>query len=586
MEDGARSIAAELGRAWVGALAGPALPLGLVLGALAVLAVRRQVRATWAWAAVLPLGLALAWRQASVVDDAFISFRYAAHLLAGDGLVYNVAERVEGYTNLLWTVLVAAGTAVTGAELPLVALALGGAAYVANVAVCARFGRALAGDGAHLPLAAALLAVQYTFTSFATTGLETGAAALAVQLGALALVTGRPLAAGLGFTVATLLRPDQLLFWLAGGVVLGRDLRAWRWYAAPLALLAASELWRVTYYGDWLPNTLYAKASGLYGSQGLVYAAEHHLGGHLWLVLAVALAGAFVPPRSEAERRLRRFALAAIPLVELYVLALGGDFMAGRFYVSLWPIALLGAEGAAHALAASPRGWAAGLVLGATLRGGSLVPPHTIRWYLADEGTVYPLVGLSPVEVDHSHWRTGRFLHDHLTARGRTPLLATGNIGMVGYYSELPLIDLHGLTDRAVARTPVAVRGHPGHEKWATSEYLRARGVLLGHSPRLCAGSRFREWTTVTIDGWPSSWPLCLVRWDRELAQDLRRAGFTVPSVEVALTRYVDALDERPPAQVAADLAWFDDFVFAGRPDPRRDRIVAWLAQSAGTAPD
>jgi hypothetical protein len=51
--------------------------------------------------------LALAWLS----DDAFISFRYAAHLLRGDGLVYNVGERVEGYTNLLWTLLLAGAMA-------------------------------------------------------------------------------------------------------------------------------------------------------------------------------------------------------------------------------------------------------------------------------------------------------------------------------------------------------------------------------------------------------------------------------------------------------------------------------------------
>ena len=38
-------------------------------------------------------------------DDAFISFRYAENLAEGHGLVYNVGERVEGFTNLSWTLL-------------------------------------------------------------------------------------------------------------------------------------------------------------------------------------------------------------------------------------------------------------------------------------------------------------------------------------------------------------------------------------------------------------------------------------------------------------------------------------------------
>ncbi len=42
---------------------------------------------------------ALAWRNRFVQDDAFISFRYARHLVEGHGLVWNPGERVEGYTN-------------------------------------------------------------------------------------------------------------------------------------------------------------------------------------------------------------------------------------------------------------------------------------------------------------------------------------------------------------------------------------------------------------------------------------------------------------------------------------------------------
>ena len=36
-------------------------------------------------------------------DDAFISFRYAQNLWEGHGLVFNSGEKVEGITNLLWT---------------------------------------------------------------------------------------------------------------------------------------------------------------------------------------------------------------------------------------------------------------------------------------------------------------------------------------------------------------------------------------------------------------------------------------------------------------------------------------------------
>ena len=59
-----------------------------------------------------------------VSDDAFISLRYAANLLAGHGLVFNPGERVEGFTSPLWTLLLA-GFGACGFDLLEAARALG-----------------------------------------------------------------------------------------------------------------------------------------------------------------------------------------------------------------------------------------------------------------------------------------------------------------------------------------------------------------------------------------------------------------------------------------------------------------------------
>jgi hypothetical protein len=40
-----------------------------------------------------------------IQDDAYTSFRYARNLAEGNGLVFNVTERVEGYTNFLWVII-------------------------------------------------------------------------------------------------------------------------------------------------------------------------------------------------------------------------------------------------------------------------------------------------------------------------------------------------------------------------------------------------------------------------------------------------------------------------------------------------
>src|SRR5262245_49425496 len=52
-----------------------------------------------------------AWNVSDRIDDAFIAYRYSDNLVHGHGLVYNVGDRVEGFTSLAWVVLLAVGMA-------------------------------------------------------------------------------------------------------------------------------------------------------------------------------------------------------------------------------------------------------------------------------------------------------------------------------------------------------------------------------------------------------------------------------------------------------------------------------------------
>ena len=40
-----------------------------------------------------------------IQDDAYTSFRYVKNFVEGNGLVFNPGERVEGYTNFLWVMI-------------------------------------------------------------------------------------------------------------------------------------------------------------------------------------------------------------------------------------------------------------------------------------------------------------------------------------------------------------------------------------------------------------------------------------------------------------------------------------------------
>jgi len=252
--------------------------------------------------ALLLLGAFGLWRAtelAWICDDAFLSLRYADNLLAGHGLVFNPGEYVEGYTNLLWTLLIAAAEGL-GAPPVAASQLLGIMAYLALAAALAVWSWRLAGerDGVFLPLAAMLVLALSDFHEWATGGLETSLFAF-LMLQALLLTrareprAGRALAAGglLGLLVLT--RLDGLL--VAGVAVLSYALPAtpvpWRtrlrlafFTALPVALVLAIWMpFKLAYYGDLFPTAFYSKSvTRPYVTQGVVYALLFL--GHNWLV--------------------------------------------------------------------------------------------------------------------------------------------------------------------------------------------------------------------------------------------------------------------------------------------------------------
>jgi hypothetical protein len=93
---------------------------------------------------VVAIGLWAVWDNTT--DDAFITFRYSAHLGAGHGPVWNVGEKpVEGYTDFLWMVLLAVPAALHW-SIPAAAKILGSLALIGIVVQLAAVVRARIGD--------------------------------------------------------------------------------------------------------------------------------------------------------------------------------------------------------------------------------------------------------------------------------------------------------------------------------------------------------------------------------------------------------------------------------------------------------
>jgi tetratricopeptide (TPR) repeat protein len=501
-------------------------------------------------AASLALLLLHVWWYRFLTDDAFISFRYARNLADGFGLVFNPGfERVEGYTNFLWVVILAAFDSV-GIAPERIANVLSALCGVAIWWAVYRYCRRRADRPvwiAVLPLF--LLASTRSFAVWCTSGLETKLFEMLVVLGVMTAIdeidaarAGGPerwTRSSLLLALACLTRPDGVL--IAGCVFATRFLlESRRRLAEPLraaaifaALVGGHLAFRRAYYGDWVPNTYYAKVGGdTWIEMGLRYLLTFSIeyGVVFWLPL---LAASVVTLRREGRAHHGLlFAAAVLPHVASLV-AIGGDHFEYRPLDLYFPFAyILIADGAAALLASArrvPRLAAAGLLTavvvtmiaipiltrlgfpddyragfpGAQGRAdgsrdlvsrsrfrplfGVPVAGAVLDLYNAQiEKTTLHAVGIRqeehalflPTVVDE-----GQRLAE-LVAEGTLPKdahIAIGSVGAIPYYSNLRTLDRQGLTDKVVARgegRPKA-RRLMAHNKLASFDDAIARGVDL-----------------------------------------------------------------------------------------------------------
>ncbi|TNE88778.1 MAG: hypothetical protein EP330_13385 [Deltaproteobacteria bacterium] len=509
---------------------------------------------------VLAVGLWQAWVRMSVVDDAFISLRYAKNLLAGRGFVFNEGEYVLGITNFGWTLLMAALSAVTTLELPHVALLMATCGYVALVLGTRRASLAMHGDAVP-PLAVLGVGLSWLTHSFATTGLESLSVVALVILALGAVVREEWKLAGLFLTVAALFRLDHGLFLVVGGLLALREGKL-KDFLLATPLLAAMLGFCAWYYGSPIPNTALNKASGgAYWSNGAHYLWTFLLTTHLLWLLPLALFGA-VKARDAAERRGANFALGGLVLWPLYIGYVGGDFMIGRFLLVVIPLVFLLAETGVRHLRGSKRLTAA-VAMGATFYGLPIIHRKAVEWWVTDEGSIYEVKTLVPFAMKHHTAAIGQFLQTHFVERGYTPTIAAHGIGMIGYYSDLPIVDIIGLTDPVTATMKLDKRGRPGHERYAGWEHLQGTGAILTSLPP------FPQHKDITRLHVPIDMGLAMSHWHvlryepavmDELREKVPELKFL--DIEEWLDGFVANLDAKPTVLVHDRLWMLDRFYF------------------------
>lgn len=390
-------------------------------------------------------------------DDMMISMTYGRNLAEGHGLVWNAAgaERVEGYTNFLWT-LVMAGVHLTGVAdaRAAVAVRLVNFGLLASCFVLAL--RLLRIFAPRARFAAPLLVLSMFMCPdvilWSIWGFETSLLTfLSLFFLVRVLVHGRdPLAfAALGLIPLT--RGDGLYVFAAHAliaIVLTTERRkTLLWLAAALVPAALHLLFRRAYYGDWLPNTYYLKVYGVEAlrARGYAYARAFVLDHAILLTLATASAIAIL--RTD-RRAIVLFVL--IPLALGYVLLTGGDmFGFFRFFAHVMPVLFVFATLGAVTVVRDTLGrgvWTAVLLL-----------------------VSVPLISpLRRLMISGSNGDPERQLRVAMIVKQNalpSSTVAVYCAGIVPYFTRMPALDMLGKSDRHIARLPAFPGSMLGHGK-------------------------------------------------------------------------------------------------------------------------
>jgi len=447
-----------------------------------------------------------------IQDDAFISYRYVKNLVSGRGLVFNTGERVEGYTNFLWIILLALFTTLglnTVAASKFLGLASGCLSLLLLYRIARillrgegvewkrtedrererrkqdqenqegqKGGKARPGPADWLALAPPLLlAANGAFAYWCISGLESGLFVLMILAATYFYFTRERLMVPFG-ALATLVRPEGALVFavfLLDKVLFRRDglKNGLRFAAAYAVLLLPYLIFKVAYYGDLLPNPFYAKTgfSWEYVRSGLGYFWRflRHYG--LWggLYLLTLIGWRRTPVGRENSTWVRRPALLMIWIYSLAVILIGGDVLQGhRFFLPVLPFLYLfigwGLLRLRCAVTSEPlRRWLPAAALAALLSVTFFLPRP---WLLTVRRAE---IGLGRKMADTAA-RLNALFDGSFT-------MAASTIGALSYYSEATVIDMLGLTDPMIARHPEEIPGiaSPWKERNYNGRYLLSR---------------------------------------------------------------------------------------------------------------
>lgn len=452
----------------------------LVLAAIVVLTWGRldTDRGWRAFVLALTLGLSLLHQLlfATVTEDALVTFRYARNIADGNGPVFNPGERVEGYTNFLWLVLIALPRAAFGADVETAAVVFGvvaalGCVLLSFFLVNRIVARADAEPRPAIGVAAAVLTASAGgLAVYGASGSEVPLFVLLVLAVAYSLAARRPVVAGVLVAFAVMTSPEGLVVAVLGGLWLaGAALKKQHSWWAPvgyvlgaLVFLVPRLAWRWTFYQHFLPAPLAAKLGGPLGSQvaeGWPYLSGFALAHQGFLLLGLVAAVALLLRRTggaalEARALIWLLFATAVGLAAVAVLAGGDPGPSWRLLAPVPPLLAIAGVATYGVLTADleekpsprPRAWpAATRLVPVTACGlaGIAVLVSVFSPEMLDRVRDWRAHGTELAEI-------GGWLGEYLPAGSVVSGAAPGALAAHG--GQLLVIDVFGRTDDHIAR--------------------------------------------------------------------------------------------------------------------------------------
>lgn len=411
--------------------------------------------------ALIHAGITLFLGAHPVVDDTYIFLRYAGNLVDGNGLVFNIGEKVEGFTSPAWVGLAALAMSFKLPALQILQI-VGLLLFAATAGLTGRLARSLGSTTILAVLAGCSVAACASFFFYALSGMETAAFAFSLIFSLICVVKehSRGIVAGwrsgVWLAVATLIRPEGLgvavVVWSVSLLMPGpsRTRISWLGVAGFLSPVLAYEIFRLAYFGAWLPNTFYAKVDANPDiTNSIHYLASSGVYTPIWVLSAALFACGLRWSRQSI------IGLAAAVSLLGWVVWVGGDYLPfSRFLIPIIP--MVAALAAARLANRRP-------LIGIIWLGLASL------WALAPQFTS-PNVRMPDRVVERGRV-AARWIATNMAPEA---LLATSAIGVVGAEGGTRILDMYGIVDAGIARNsdPSMKTGHPGHERGDPSAVL------------------------------------------------------------------------------------------------------------------